>query len=116
MQAYPYGKSYPVQDFDRASREFKAQKFSPTGLLVGSKVKRALGDAKHLEAPYDDDELYALKGDRRYAWIFPKDLSFTFNETEGKLTINFYLPKGAYATTFLEEICKSSLKPRSTRR
>jgi len=116
MQSYPYGKSYPIQDFERACQEFTAQKYSPTGLLVGSKVKRALGDAKHLELPYDDNELYALKGDRRYAWIFPKELSFSYNEAEKQLTINFYLPKGAYATTFLEEICKSSLKPKSTRR
>jgi tRNA pseudouridine13 synthase len=27
-----------------------------------------------------------------------------------KLTVEFYLPKGAYATTFLEEIGKFSLK------
>jgi len=28
-----------------------------------------------------------------------------------RLTIQFTLPKGAYATTFLEEIGKSALKP-----
>ena len=111
MKDYPYGKSYPLQDFERATKEFMAHKSSPTGLLIGSKVKRALSDARHLEAPYDDNELYALKGDRRYAWIFPEDLSFKFNQEEKKLTINFYLPKGAYATTFLEEIGKFSLKP-----
>ena len=113
MQEYPHGKAYPLQDFKRASKDFVAQKYSPTGLLVGSKVKRSLGDARHLEEPFDDDELYALKGDRRYAWIFPKDLSFSYNESEEKLTINFYLPKGAYATTFLEEIAQKSLKPRT---
>ena len=110
MQDYPYGKSYPLQDFERATKAFIAQKSSPTGLLIGSKVKRSLADARHLEEEYDDNELYALKGDRRYAWIFPKDLSFEFNQEEEKLTINFYLPKGAYATTFLEEIGKFSLK------
>jgi len=110
MQSYPYGKSYPLQDFQRATKEFIAHKSSPTGLLIGSKVKRSLADARHLEEPYDDNELYALKGDRRYAWIFPEELSFEFNQKEEKLTINFYLPKGAYATTFLEEIGKFSLK------
>ena len=112
MQAYPFGKSYPIQDFDKSSKEFIAHKSSPTGLLVGSKVKRALSDARHLEEPFDDDELYALKGDRRYAWIFPEDLAFIYNEHAEQLTIDFYLPKGAYATTFLEEICKKSLKPK----
>lgn len=113
MQAYPFGKSYPLQDFNLASKEFLAKNFSPTGLLVGSKVKRALADARHLEEPYDDEELYTLKGDRRYAWIWPENLNFTYNQEEQKLTIKFYLPKGAYATTFLEEIGKNSLKPKA---
>jgi len=112
MQSYPYGKSYFLQDFNRSSKEFMEHKSSPTGLLVGSKVKRALSDARHLEEAYDDDELYALKGDRRYAWIFPEELSFLYNQEREELTIDFYLPKGAYATTFLEEICKKSLKPK----
>ena len=115
MQNYPYGKSYPLQDFKRASRDFVAQKSSPTGLLAGFKVKRALSDAGQLEVPFDDKELYALKGDRRYAWIFPQDLSFKYSEAQGQLTINFYLPKGSYATTFLEEIAKKSLKPKDRR-
>jgi len=111
MRAYPFGKSYPLQDFTLSSKEFVSKKSSPTGLLVGSKVKRALADARHLEEAFDDDELYALKGDRRYAWIWPENLNFTYNEEEAQLTIQFYLPKGAYATTFLEEIGKKSLKP-----
>jgi len=114
MQFYPYGKSYPLQDFERGTKDFLAHKASPTGLLVGSKVKRALADARHLEVEFDDDALYALKGDRRYAWIFPEDLSFNYNEHAEQLTIDFYLPKGAYATIFLEEICKKSLKPKKS--
>ena len=110
MKAYPFGKSYPIQDFNRATKDFKSHKFAPTGLLVGSKVQRALGDARHIEELFDDSELYALKGDRRYAWVFPQDLNFEFNEPQEQLTINFYLPKGAYATTFLEEIGKKRLK------
>jgi tRNA pseudouridine13 synthase len=112
MKNYPYGKSYPLQDFKRATKEFMSKKFSPTGLLVGYKVPRAFADAKHLEEAYDDTELYALKGDRRYAWIFPENLAFTYNAEQKALTIDFYLPKGAYATTFLEEIAKKSLKPK----
>lgn len=116
MQAYPYGKSYFLQNFDKGVQEFQAQKSSPTGLLVGSKIKRAMADARHLEEAFDDDELYALKGDRRYAWIFPKDLNLKYKEESQELTIEFYLPKGSYATTFLEEIGKFSLKPKVTRR
>ena len=110
MKSYPFGKSYFLQDFNKGSKEFMAQTSSPTGLLVGSKVERALADARHLEVEFDDDELYALKGDRRYAWIFPENLSFEYDEKSKELTIDFYLPKGSYATTFLEEIGKKSLK------
>lgn len=116
MQSYPFGKSYFLQNFDKASSAFMAQKESPTGLLVGSKVGRAKADARHLEEAFDDDELYTLKGDRRYAWIFPKDLQFIYKEEKQELTIEFFLPKGAYATTFLEEIGKFSLKPKVTRK
>lgn len=112
MQGYPFGKSYPLQDFKQGSNDLLNHKASPTGLLVGSKVQRSLADARHLEEAYDDDELYALKGDRRYAWIFPEALSFVYNKEREELAIDFYLPKGAYATTFLEEICKKSLKPK----
>ena len=110
MQSYPYGKSYPLQDFERGTNDFLAHKFSPTGLLCGSKAKRALADAKHIEEEFDDTELYSLKGDRRYAWIWPEDLAFSYNEKEKIFRIQFYLPKGSYATTFLEEIGKKSLK------
>ncbi len=116
IKSYPFGKSYFLQNFDKSSQEFIAQKSSPTGLLIGSKVARAKADARHLEEAFDDDELYALKGDRRYAWIFPKDLNVTYKEEAQELTIEFFLPKGAYATTFLEEIGKFSLKPKVTRK
>jgi len=36
--------------------------------------------------------------------------SATYNAVDKKLTVDFYLPKGSYATTFLEEIGKFSLK------
>ncbi len=116
MKAYPFGKSYFVQNFDKACAEFKTHKSSPTGLLVGSKVPRAMSDARHLEEEFDDSELYALKGDRRYAWIFPEDLNISYKEEAQELTIEFYLPKGSYATTFLEEIGRFSLKPKMIRR
>ncbi len=116
MQAYPFGKSYFLQNFDKACSEFQAQKSSPTGLLVGANVPRAMADARVVEEAFDDSELYTLKGDRRYAWIFPKNLRLHYQEANQELRLEFYLPKGAYATTFLEEIGKFSLKPKSVRR
>ena len=89
---------------------FDTKKISPTGLLCGSNVERAKSDAYHLEEPYDDTELNSLKGDRRFAWIWPKDVETNYNENTKSLVVDFYLPKGSYATTFLEEIGKFSLK------
>ena len=110
VMAYPYGKENYVKDMYQASQAFKQKKISPTGLLCGANVERAKSDAYYLEEPFDDTELNALKGDRRFAWIWPKDVETSYNVADKKLTVDFYLPKGSYATTFLEEIGKFSLK------
>jgi tRNA pseudouridine13 synthase len=110
MKSYPYGKSYPLQDFELSSRAFINHKESPTGLICGAKTDRSMSDARYLEEEFDDQELYSLKGDRRYAWIWPKNLAFSYNRAKKELRLQFYLPKGSYATTFLEEIAKRSLK------
>jgi tRNA pseudouridine13 synthase len=109
MKSYPYGKSYPIQDFDISLKAFIDKKESPTGLLSGANTDRVMSDARYLEEKFDDDELYCMKGSRRYAWIWPENLAFFYNEKEQQLKIQFYLPKGAYATTLLEEIAKRSL-------
>ena len=110
IRQYPYGKSYFFREFKDTCEKFMEKKVAPTGLLCGSKAKRSIADAYYLEEPFDDHELYSLKGERRYAWIFPEALSFAYDSEAKALTIEFYLPKGAYATTFLEEIGKFSLK------
>jgi len=110
LQAYPYGKMENVTDMMKSATFFRNGKLSPTGLLCGAQVERAKSDAGYLEKPFDDTELTALKGDRRYAWIWPKEVSTSYDEKSKKLTVKFYLPKGSYATTFLEEIGKFSLK------
>jgi tRNA pseudouridine13 synthase len=107
---YPYGKSDFVKDMDQSAQLFKQKNISPTGLLCGANVLRAKSDAYYLEEAYDDTELSTLKGDRRFAWIWPEAVETTYEEKSKKLTVAFYLPKGSYATTFLEEIGKFSLK------
>lgn len=107
---YPYGKLDYVKDMQQASQVFFQKKVSPTGLLCGDRVERSKSDAYHLEEPYDDAELNTLKGDRRFAWIWPEDVESSYYSNTKNLLIEFYLPKGSYATTFLEEIGKYSLK------
>jgi len=110
ITSYPYGKTTYVKDMHHSALAFGQKKVSPTGLLCGANVERSKSDAYYLEEPYDDTELNALKGDRRFAWIWPKDVETSYNPDSKKLTVEFYLPKGSYATTFLEEIGKFSLK------
>jgi tRNA pseudouridine13 synthase len=111
VMPYPYGKSTLVKDMIESSKLFAKGKISPTGLICGSHSSRSQNDAYHLEEPYDDDQLSSLKGDRRFAWIWPEDISTSYQENTKELTISFYLPKGSYATTFLEEIAQRELHP-----
>jgi len=106
-------KNIPQKDFD-------AHKVVPTGLLCGRDVFRARGAAREIEEKYDDEFLYD-KGLRREALVFPKDLVLDYKNNFDILKVSFSLPKGAYATVFLENIAnknftakmvKSSLKKR----
>ena len=110
MMPYPHGKIWYVTQMQQAAEAFALGKAAPTGLLCGERAQRAKNDAGYLEASYDDDELTSLRGDRRFAWIWPKEVETAYNATSKTMQVDFYLPKGSYATTFLEEIGKCSLK------
>jgi tRNA pseudouridine13 synthase len=111
MTPYPQGKVWYLKDMTKASKAFSSKQSVPTGLICGSHALRSKSDSYHIEAPYDDEELSTLRGDRRAAWIWPKSTKTSYDQKRQKLNIEFILPKGAYATTFLEEIGKNPLKP-----
>jgi len=104
---YPYGKIQTVKNMQQSAKKFDS--FPPTGLLSGSKAIRASSDAYFLEENYDDIELQSLKGDRRYAWVWPNKIKKKFNAHTQSLTLEFDLLKGTYATTFLEELAQREL-------
>jgi len=110
VMPYPHGKNNFVKDLHQSSQAFMQKNISPTGLLCGANALRAKSDAYHLEEEFDDIELASLRGDRRFAWIWPRDVKTKYNTDTKKLKVDFYLPRGSYATTFLEEIGKFSLK------
>jgi len=95
-------KRLPTQDFADA-------KVMPTGLLCGRDVFRARGEAKKIEEKYDDLFLYE-KGLRRPAVIFPRDIESKYNKDFNIYSIAFTLPKGSYATVFLENIANRNFK------
>jgi len=92
-------------------KDFEAHKVVPTGLLCGRGVFRSRGVAGEIEAKYDDGFLYE-KGLRREAIIFPKDITIDYNAKFDKMNIAFTLPKGSYATVFLENIASKEFKPK----
>ena len=95
-------KNIPQQDFEDA-------KVMPTGLLCGRDVFRARDAAREIEEKYDDGFLYE-KGLRRPAIIFPKDIEYNYHKDFNIFTIAFTLPKGSYATVFLENIANRNFK------
>jgi len=112
MAPYPRGKSWRAcRAMERCAADFFEKRAVPTGLLSGERVPRAELDARHLEAPYDDEEIASLRGSRRAAWIWPEKISTDYNADKRRLTLAFTLPPGAYATTLLEELAKRPLAP-----
>ncbi len=97
-------RDYFCSDMLKESKNFANRAITPTGLLPGFKAKRAILDARFIEERFDDDDLTSLPGGRREAWIYPKDISTAYNHDKNELLFSFSLPKGAYATTLLEEI------------
>ena len=98
-------KNIPQKDFD-------AHKVVPTGLLPGRDVYRARAAAREIEAKYDDEFLYE-KGLRRAALVFPKEITFDYKNHFDVLNVAFTLPKGSYATVFLENIANKNFSAKS---
>ncbi|WP_321777985.1 tRNA pseudouridine(13) synthase TruD [Sulfurimonas sp.] len=85
------------------TKEFESKKLVPTGLLCGRDVFRARDEAGKIENRFDDEYLQD-KGYRREALIYPKDIVCSYVKKQTLLNISFSLPKGSYATVFLESI------------
>ena len=90
-------------------KDFEDKKVVPTGLLCGRGVYRARDEAREIEEKYDDGFLYE-KGLRRPAIVFPKGLELKYNKNFNIMSVAFTLPKGSYATVFLENIANRNLK------
>ena len=99
---YPHGRLFVAQDIAEEEKRFFQKETSPTGLLSGKKVKKAQDKAWDLEKEFD--LINKIDGARRYFWIFPQNLSWNYKEQDAHFELNFFLPKGAYATNLIEEL------------
>jgi tRNA pseudouridine13 synthase len=97
------------------TKEFESKKLTPTGLLCGRDVFRARDDAQEIESKYDDEFLQE-KGYRREALIYPKDIECNYIKKQTMLNISFTLPKGSYATVFLESIADKNYSAKDVKK
>lgn len=107
LSHYPFGKVFLCEDLKSEIARFNKKDIVVTGLIVGSKALRSVGMAREFEREiYAKAEVLAQKesGTHRFAWEYPKDLEFKYDEENAHFTLSFGLDKGCYATTLLEEI------------
>ncbi|MDA3946863.1 MAG: tRNA pseudouridine(13) synthase TruD [Helicobacteraceae bacterium] len=98
-----------VSDIASVKKPYKERKLQPTGLLVGGKAWRSRDAAGAIEARHDDDEV-AMAGERRVAWIYPKEIKSKYIKKESIYELSFALPKGAYATVLLENLANRDVE------
>jgi tRNA pseudouridine13 synthase len=101
MMHYPFGRIFYLEDLAKESERFLAKDTAPTGLICGKKAKRAEGVASTFEKSFEDGKI-AEQGGRRYAWIFPEDISSRYLPEKAHFELEFTLPKGSYATILVD--------------
>lgn len=102
LSHYPYGKIFTIEDLEEESEKFFLHDRVPTGLLCGKKVKRAVDLAYEIEKDYEANT--GEDGARRFAWIFPENVQSNYKEDKNWIELQFFLPKGSYATEVIAEI------------
>ncbi len=108
MQHYPYGRLFEYDGEEKEAKRFLEKDVAVTGLLCGKRAKITSEYAREIEKSFD--EAIHADGARRYAWVFPEDIEGKYKEEDAWFEFNFSLPKGSYATVFLEEIAKKEIK------
>ncbi|MDO7252768.1 tRNA pseudouridine(13) synthase TruD [Helicobacter cappadocius] len=108
MHHYPYGKVFELETQNDISRFFD-RNITPTGLLSGKKVLNATKVAGEIETCFIDKSIHAT-GTRRFAWIWIENLKYNYIQENAWLELEFFLPKGSYATTLIEEIAHRNVK------
>lgn len=103
LQHYPFGKFFHTQQQEEDIQRFIQRQLSITGPIYGKKMFSSKDDSYYIEEKFLDSKIY-VDGSRRYAWIWPEDISYRYIEQEAWLELEFFLPKGSYATIFIEEI------------
>jgi tRNA pseudouridine13 synthase len=107
MMHYPHGKAFTVtkENLSETLERFQTRDVVPSGVLAGKKAMRCENDCLKFEERFWED-IKVADGERRYSWIFPEEIESNYREKDFWFEMNFYLPKGSYATSLLEELAK----------
>ena len=105
---YPYGRLFYVENMEEEAEKFYNRDRVPTGLLAGSKTKFAIDDALKFEEEFMEDT--KENGARRFAWVFPSEISSEYKEVKAWFELSFELPKGSYATEVISELLHIDLR------
>ncbi|RAX57606.1 tRNA pseudouridine(13) synthase TruD [Helicobacter monodelphidis] len=108
---YPFGQFFEAVDLMQESLRFLKQDITPTGLICGKKTKYSTQEAAFFEEQFLEP-LLQEEGTRRQAWVFLSDIEFIYFPQEAQGELHFSLPKGAYATTFLEQLSNQQEFPK----
>jgi tRNA pseudouridine13 synthase len=101
MSHYPHGKLFYVEDTIKEAKQFSDFDRVPTGLLVGDKTMVAQDMALKYENVIKN---VGIDGGRRFAWVFPKEIQSEYKSMAKTYQLEFFLPKGSYATSLIEQI------------
>lgn len=111
MSEYPFGKLKVADSrLNQVAEQFLKREIAPTGLLYGAKTMKANYMAQIFESAFYDKLLENQIGDRRVAWVFPQDLEFIYKKEIAQGEFKLTLPKGSYATIFLEILSNNRLQ------
>jgi tRNA pseudouridine13 synthase len=110
------GACFLVEDAQKEQARADRFDISPTGILFGSRVSWASGEPGEIERLVVEDSgstreglvdaarACGFRGERRSFRIPLAELDWTLNGSD--LTLLFFLPPGAYATSVLRELMK----------
>lgn len=110
---YPFGKCFICEDLTSEYERFLQKDVVPLGLILGKKAFSCEnGFALRLENEiFSEFMLFAekLQGSRRYLWSFLQNAKCRYDEEKAHFCVEFFLPKGSYATIILEELLQRNL-------
>ena len=109
---YETGGMFEVDDPEKEQERYQKKEITFTAPLYGSKMWETKSESKKLEREILEDENISVEnlksakveGTRRAGRIFLKD--FKLREHSKGIKMEFFLPKGSFATTVLREIMK----------